>query len=110
MNNRINEIRRKISGLRARMLAEEDAIRDQVNHDLDCAESALRLLAMRADLSALVRQWKAAGGGERLPTVRERLTENYRPLQRPKPVRPESVPPKTVPMPKAQKPRLSIRV
>jgi hypothetical protein len=100
MRSRINEIRRKISALRPKMLAERDAVRDQIKHDLDCAESSLRLLAMRADLSALVRQWKAAGGGERLPTVRERLTENYRPVQRPR----------SVPMPKVQKQRLSIRV
>ena len=99
MDNRINEIRRKISVLRAKMLAEEDAIRDQINHDLDCTESSLRLLAMRAQLSTLLRDWKAAGGGERLPTVRERLTENYRPVQRTK----------LVPIPKLQKRRLSAR-
>jgi hypothetical protein len=85
MNNRNNEIRRKISVLRARMLADEASIRDQINQDLDCTVSSLRLLAMRADLSVLLRQWKAAGGADRLPTIREKLTKDHQPVQRPKP-------------------------
>ena len=76
MDNRINEICRKISALRSQMLAEEVSIRDQVNHDLDCTESSLRLMGMRAELG----EWKAAGGSDRLPTVAERLTEDYRPV------------------------------
>jgi hypothetical protein len=56
----------------------EASIRDQISHDLDCSESALRLMAMRAELATLVGQWKAAGGGERLPTVEERLKQNRR--------------------------------
>lgn len=99
MDNRINEIRRKISALRAEMLAEEDVIRDQIGRDLDCTESAQKVMAMRAQLSALIRAWKAAGGGERLPTVRERLTESFRPARKPK----------AVPPPKATKPHLQKR-
>ena len=76
MDNRINEIRRKMSALRSQMLAEEVCIRDQVNHDLDCTESSLRLMGMRAELG----EWKAVGGSDRLPTVAERLTEDYRPV------------------------------
>jgi len=49
MDNRINEIRRKISALRAEMLAIEDSIRDQINHDLDCTEASLRLMALRRE-------------------------------------------------------------
>ena len=84
MDNRVNEIRRKISVLRAEMLRVEDAIRDQINHDLDCTESSLRLMAMRSELAALVAEWKSAGGIERLPTVEERLKDNRRPQQAPK--------------------------
>ena len=75
MDNRINEIRRKMSALRSQMLAEEVCIRDQVNHDLDCTESSLRLMGMRAELATLIGEWKAAGG-----SVAERLTEDYRPV------------------------------
>jgi hypothetical protein len=73
MDNRINEIRRKISVLRDNMNEAETAMRDQVKRDLDCTEAALRLMAMRQELAVLVGEWTAAGGGERLPTVQERL-------------------------------------
>jgi hypothetical protein len=78
MDNRINEIRRKVTVLRAEMIEFEGAIRDQIKHDLDCTESAMRLMAMRQELVSLVGDWKAAGGGERLPSVQERLKENHR--------------------------------
>ena len=45
MDNKINEIRRKISALRAKMLDIEGAIRDQINRDLvyiDVWENTLR--------------------------------------------------------------------
>jgi hypothetical protein len=38
----------------SQMLAEEVSIRDQVNHDLDCTESSLRLMGMRAELATLI--------------------------------------------------------
>jgi chorismate mutase len=72
MDNRINEIRRKISALRAEMAEIEAVVRDQVNHDMDCTADARRLMAMRAELAGLIGGWKAAGGSERLPSVRER--------------------------------------
>jgi hypothetical protein len=84
MDNRINEIRRKISALRAEMVILEAAIRDQINHDLDCSEASYRLMTMRAEVAALVGQWKAAGGIERLPTIQERLSRDHRPVERPK--------------------------
>ncbi|WP_143271561.1 hypothetical protein [Bradyrhizobium mercantei] len=55
----------------------EASIRDQVNRDLDCSEASYRLMAMRAEVTELIGRWKAAGGGERLPTVRERLSRSY---------------------------------
>jgi hypothetical protein len=87
MDNKINEIRRKISALRAEMTLIEAAIRDQVNRDLDCSESSTRLMAMRAEVADLISRWKAAGGGERLPTVRERLSRSFedRPVAKTKP-------------------------
>lgn len=87
MDNRVNKIRREITVLRAAMLKIEASIRDQISHDLDCSGSALRLMAMRAELATLVGQWKAAGGGERLPTIEERLKQSHRPVERPKKAR-----------------------
>jgi chorismate mutase len=84
MDNRINEIRCKISELRAEMVRVEDAMHDRIKHDLDSTEAALRLMAMRTQLAALVADWKAAGGSEPLPTVRERLTANNRQPPKPK--------------------------
>jgi chorismate mutase len=84
MDNRINEIRRKISSLRAQMMHVEDVMRDQIRHDLDSTEAALRLMAMRMDLASLVAEWKAAGGSEPLPTIEQRLKANNRPAERPK--------------------------
>ena len=84
MDNRINDIRRKISLLRAEMVRVEDAMRDQIRHDLDSTESALRLMDMRKELAALVADWRAAGGSERLPTIQERLKANNRPAPKPK--------------------------
>lgn len=84
MDNRINEIRRKISSLRVEMVRVEDAMHDQIRNDLDSTESALRLMAMRKELAALVAEWKAAGGSDPLPTIEERLKANNRPAQKPK--------------------------
>jgi len=82
MDNRINEIRRKISGLRAEMLDIEDSIRDQINHDLDCTEASPR------EMVGLLQQRKIAGDDDRCPTVEERLKENYRsPAKRNRPLR-----------------------
>jgi chorismate mutase len=84
MDNRINEIRREISLLRAKMVRVEETMHEEIRHDLDSTETALRLMAMRADLAALVADWKAAGGSEHLPTIEERLKANNRPAQKPK--------------------------
>lgn len=75
MDNRLNKIRKEMSALRADMLHAEDVIRDQVNHDQDCTESAQRVLEMRARMTAMVAEWKLLGGYVQLPTVEERLKE-----------------------------------
>ena len=67
MDNRINEIRRKVRLLRAQMLELEVLARNQISHDLDCSEAAGRQLALRRELVGLIGEWKAAGGGDRLP-------------------------------------------
>ena len=82
MDNRNNEIRCQISDLRAEMVRVEENMHDQIRHDLDSTEAALRLIALRTELAALVAEWKAAGGSEPLPTIRERLSGNNRPVQK----------------------------
>jgi hypothetical protein len=68
MDNRINEIRRKVRLLRAQLLELEVLARNQVTHDLDCSEAAGRQLALRREMVELIGEWKAAGGGDRLPS------------------------------------------
>ena len=55
MDNKINEIRRKISALRLEMLTLEDTIRLQVNRDEDCSETAIlkALIFLRISLILL---------------------------------------------------------
>ncbi|SRR6266536_6313524 len=84
MDNRINEIRRNISALRRKMAEVEAKVRDLINHDLDCTDASCRLMAMRAQVATLIDQWKAAGGGERLPTFPERLNRTSRLVDPPK--------------------------
>ena len=83
MDNRINEIRRKINILRTEMAPLEDAMRNQIRRDLDSTESALLLIAMRTQLAALVAEWRAAGGSNPLPSIRDRLKASHRPATRP---------------------------
>jgi hypothetical protein len=78
MDNKINEIRRTISALRLEMLTLEDTIRAQVNRDEDCSETALRLMEMRRQMLALIRQRNTLGGQERVLNVEERLKADYR--------------------------------
>ena len=82
MDNRLNEIRRKISFLRSEMLATEDIMRKQINRDEDCTEAALRLMAMRTTLIGLIGERNSMGGGERLLDVEERLKAEYRAVSR----------------------------
>jgi hypothetical protein len=83
MDNKINEIRRKISALRAKMLDIEGSVRDLINRDLDCTDASLRLMDMRREMVGLIGQRDALGGGETCPDIAERLKENYRaPIRR----------------------------
>ena len=75
MDNRVNEYRRKVRLLRADMLVLQQAVCAQISRDQDCTEASFRLLAMRREMSALVRELTVLGGADRLPTVEERLKE-----------------------------------
>ncbi len=79
MDNRINEIRRKISALRTDMMELDQAVRNQVRQDEDCTATAHVLMTRRKELVALIKEWKAAGGGDRLPNAQERLAQQRRP-------------------------------
>jgi hypothetical protein len=89
MNNKLNEIRRKISFLRSEMLRAEDAIRKMVNRNEDCTVPSLQVMAMRTALLVLISERNRLGGSERLLDVDEMLKVarrpvNSRPLQGPR--------------------------
>ena len=73
MDNRLNEIRRKIRILRSKMLDAENAISKQIKHDEDCAEASMQLMAMRVVMLGLIGERNRLGGEERLLDVDERL-------------------------------------
>jgi hypothetical protein len=83
MDNRLNEIRRKISFLRQEMLSVEATIRKQVNRDESCAEASMQLMAMRVVMLGLIAERNRLGGEERLLNVDERLKLNYRAVDKP---------------------------
>jgi len=78
VDNKLNEIRRKITFLRSEMLGAEDHIRQQVNRDEDCSAAALRLISMRGAMLDLIRERNRLGGEERLLNVDERLKLDVR--------------------------------
>ncbi|MCA6118107.1 hypothetical protein J6524_24980 [Bradyrhizobium sp. WSM 1738] len=82
MDNKLNEIRRKIRMLRADMLSAEDNIRKQVNRDEDCSAAATRLMAMRVAMVGLIGERNRLGGEERLLNVDERLKLEVRAASR----------------------------
>jgi hypothetical protein len=75
MDNRLNKIRKEMNVLRGEMLRAEEVMRAEVNHDRDCTETALGLMAMRAKMRLMVGEWTRLGGMANLPTVEERLKE-----------------------------------
>src|SRR3954466_6939538 len=82
MDNKLNEIRRKISFLRAEMLGAEDNIRKQVNRGEDCSEAAVHLMSMRVVMLGLISERNRLGGEERLLNVDERLKLELRAASR----------------------------
>ncbi|MBR0838650.1 hypothetical protein JQ607_00405 [Bradyrhizobium liaoningense] len=51
----------------------EASVRDLVDHDRDCTEQALSQMGLRRKINLLIAEWKAAGGGDVLPDVRDRV-------------------------------------
>ena len=82
MDNKLNEIRRKIRFLRSEMLSAEATIRQQVNRDEDCSEASTQLMAMRVVMLGLIAERNRLGGEERLLDVGERLKLDYRAVSR----------------------------
>jgi hypothetical protein len=82
MDNKLNEIRRKIRFLRTEMLGAEDNIRKRVNRDEDCSEAAVHLMSMRVVMLGLIGERNRAGGEERLLNVDERLKLDVRAASR----------------------------
>jgi hypothetical protein len=78
MDNKLNEIRRKIRFLRSEMLSAEDNIRKKVNRDEDCSEAAVHLMSMRVVMLGLIGERNRLGGEERLLNVDERLKLDVR--------------------------------
>lgn len=78
MDNKLNEIRRKIKFLRAEMLGAEDDIRKRVNRDEECSEAAVHLMSMRVVMLGLISERNRLGGEEQLLNVDERLKLDVR--------------------------------
>lgn len=57
----------------------EASVRDLVNRDRDCSERAQAQIDLRRKINLLISEWKAAGGGEVLPDIRDRV--RLRPLK-----------------------------
>jgi len=57
----------------------EATVRDLVNRDRDCTERAEAQMDLRRKINLLIGEWKAAGGGEMLPDIRDRV--RLRPLK-----------------------------
>ena len=55
------------------MVAVEASVRDLVDRDRDCTEKALAQMDLRRKINLLIGEWKAAGGGDVLPDVRDRV-------------------------------------
>src|SRR3954454_18763403 len=82
MNNKLNEIRRKIRFLQSEMLGAEDNIRKKVNRDEDCSEAAVHLMSMRVVMLGLIGERNRLGGEERLLNCGERLKLDVRAVSR----------------------------
>ncbi|KRQ05601.1 hypothetical protein ACNJX9_29600 [Bradyrhizobium sp. DASA03076] len=57
----------------------EASVRDLINRDRDCSERAQAQIQLRRKINLLISEWKAAGGGEVLPDIRDRV--HLRPLK-----------------------------
>jgi hypothetical protein len=81
MDNRINEIRRKIRVLRLEMADVEASVRNLVERGCDCTERSLAQMDLRRRINLLIGEWKAAGGSDVLPDVRFRPAKTGNPVR-----------------------------
>lgn len=51
----------------------EASVHDLVERDCDCTEMALAQMDLRRKIKVLIGEWKAAGGSNVLPDVRDRV-------------------------------------
>ncbi|MBR1127525.1 hypothetical protein [Bradyrhizobium iriomotense] len=51
----------------------EASVRELVDRDRDCTEKALAQMDLRRKINLLIGEWRAAGGGDVLPDVRDRV-------------------------------------
>ncbi len=51
----------------------EVSVRELVERERDCTEKALAQMDLRRKINLLIGEWKAAGGGDVLPNVRDRM-------------------------------------
>lgn len=61
------------------MASVEASVRALVNHNRDCTERAQAQMCLRLKINLLIGEWKAGGGGEVLPDIRDRV--RLRPLK-----------------------------
>ncbi|MDA9418611.1 hypothetical protein XH81_27635 [Bradyrhizobium sp. CCBAU 25360] len=55
------------------MAGVEASVRYLINGDRDCVQQALVQMDLRRKVNLLIGEWKAAGGGDVLPDVRDRV-------------------------------------
>ncbi|MDA9399672.1 hypothetical protein [Bradyrhizobium sp. CCBAU 45389] len=58
----------------------EASVRDLVDRGRDCTEKALAQMDLRRKINLMIGEWRAAGGGDVLPDVRDRV--RLRPLKK----------------------------
>ncbi len=69
MDNRVNQIRSKISVLRLEMGKVEGAMRAAIAKDRDCSEAALQLMSLRREVAELARQRGRLGDNSPIGTM-----------------------------------------
>ncbi|MEK9279062.1 MULTISPECIES: hypothetical protein [unclassified Bradyrhizobium] len=57
----------------------EASVRELLNRDRDCTERALEQIGLRRKINLLISEWKAAGGGDVLPDLANRM--RHRPMK-----------------------------
>jgi hypothetical protein len=88
MDNRINEIRKRIRALRVSMLEAEAIMHEQINRDEECSFVAGEILKMCGVMSELVKEKEQLGDREPILVEFAFIPRPLPPLPRPIAVRP----------------------